>query len=171
MRGLSYFSYTSSRIEFSEVKKLNRMILVRTVVELVKHKDYHVNQYSHLVGAFDKALQRVCNAGSFCELHEIVALTNVLQCQIQSVYPYLDYRAEMKIMNAVYKPLSQSACTERLIIFWTNTQDEFLVRNRPGCRGVWSPNHFVPLISPNRLSRLNPTDEVTVIPQVVNIYI
>lgn len=150
---------------------LNRLILVRTVIELVKHKDYHVNQYSHLVGPFDKALQRVCNAGNFCELHEIVALTNVLQCEIQSVYPYLDYRAEMKIMNAVYKPLFQSISTERLIIFWTNTQDELLVRNRPSCRGVWSPNHFVPLISSNRLNRINATGEIMVTPQVVNIYI
>ncbi|CAF4223600.1 unnamed protein product, partial [Adineta steineri] len=52
-------------------------------------------------------------------------------------------------MNAVYKPLDISALNNgRLIIFWTNSEDEVTTKRRPGNGGVWSPNHFVPLIRP-----------------------
>jgi len=143
------------------------MILVRTVIELVKNKNYYVDQCSRFVGPFDKALQRTCNNNRFCELYEIVALANVLRCEIQSVYPYIDYRAEMKIMNAIYKPTVTSVSNiSRIIIFWTNTKDELVVRARPGCGGVWSPNHFVPLIPANRLNRTKSIEEVISTPEV-----
>ncbi|CAF4296522.1 unnamed protein product, partial [Adineta steineri] len=52
-------------------------------------------------------------------------------------------------MNAVYKPLDISALNNgRLIIFWTNSEDEVTTKHRPGSGGVWSPNHFVPLVRP-----------------------
>lgn len=146
LRGTSHALYAYNR----------KVFLVRTVVELVKNKDYYVNQCGRFVGPFDKAVQRACNNKCFCELYEIVALANVLQCNVQSVYPYIDYRAEMKIMNATYKPTLTSVSNARkIIIFWTNTNHEVDVRNRPGCRGIWSPNHFVPLISQNRLNKVN----------------
>lgn len=146
------------------------MILVRTVMELVKNKNYYVQQCSRLVGSFDVALQRVCNNNRFCELYEIVALTNVLQCEIQSVYPYIDYRAEMKMMNTIYKPTATTTITvskmRRVIILWTNTDDELVVRARPDCKGSWSPNHFVPLLSANRSMRTNIVSENTLLPAV-----
>jgi hypothetical protein len=143
------------------------MLLVRTIVELVKNKDYYVNQCSRFVGSFDKAVQRACNNKCFCELYEIVALANVLQVHVQSVYPYIDYRAEMKIMNATYKPtLTSGSNTKKIVIFWTNTNYESHVRNRPGCGGIWSPNHFVPLLPANRLNKTNITVEITPSPEV-----
>lgn len=149
-----------------KLRKINIIISVRTVVELVQNKGYYVDQFTRLVGPFDKALQRVCNNNTFCELYEIVALTNVLRCEIQSVYPYIDYRAELKVMNTIYKPMLQSLSIKRVLIFWTNTKDERLVRSRPGFSGTWSPNHFVPLISANSLNRINTIDEVIVTPEV-----
>lgn len=105
------------------------------------------------MGPFDKAVQRASADKCFCELYEVVALTNVLQCNVQSVYPYINYRAEMKIMNKLYKPtLTSVSNIKKLVIFWTNTNHESHVRNRPGCGGIWSPNHFVPLLPPNRLN-------------------
>jgi hypothetical protein len=97
----------------------------------------------------NEVLRQTCKNGNYCELYELVALTNVLNCDVQSVYPYIDYRAEMKIMNALYKPLDTSTPVNgRLLIFWTSTQDELSTRNRPGNGGLWSPNHFVPLVQP-----------------------
>lgn len=146
------------------------MLLVRTIVELIKNKDYYVNQCSRVIGPFDEAVKRASNNSCFCELYEVVALANVLQTSVQSVYPYIDYRAEMKIMNAMYKPtLTSISNTKKIVIFWTNTNYEYDVRNRPGCRGVWSPNHFVPLLPENRLNARNVTLGLILSPEVHNI--
>lgn len=141
---------------------------MRTVVELVENKTYYINQCSQFVGSFEEALRRTCNNKQFCELYELVALANVLQCEIQSVYPYIDYRAEMKIMNNVFKPTGPFASNiKKVIIFWTNTQDELEVKARPGCGGIWSPNHFVPLVHGNRNNGLVNVDKVIATPQVI----
>ena len=133
---------------------LGYTILVRTIIELVKNKVHYSNQYSKYVGSLDEALQQTCNNNTFCELYELVALASVLQCEVQSVYPYIDYRAEMKIMNAVYKPIEISVPSNgRVIIFWSSTEDELSTRLRPGNRGGWNPNHFVPLLQQNRSGR------------------
>jgi hypothetical protein len=143
------------------------MILVRTVIELIKNKNYYVEQCSRFVGPFDRALQRTCNNNRLCELYEIVALANVLRCEIQSVHPYIDYRAEMKIMNTIHKPALVSVSNiRRMVIFCTNSENELVVRARPGCGGVWSPNHFVPLVSANRLNKVNTISEVVLSPEV-----
>ena len=120
---------------------------MRTIIELVKNRMYYIAQYTNPIGSFDEALRRTCNNNSFSELHEVVALANVLQCDVQSVYPYIDYRAEMKTMNAVYKPMDISVpINGKLIIFWTSSEDELSTKTRPGSDNVWKPNHFVPLV-------------------------
>lgn len=103
----------------------------------------------------------------FCELYELVALANVLQCEVQSVYPYIDYRAEMKIMNAVYKPVGVTvAYNRKIIIFWSSTEDEVSTRTRPGNSGVWNPNHFVPLVKKHKSVRKTNNEQTTMIPDV-----
>lgn len=145
------------------------LILVRTVIELVRNKPHYINQCSASVGPFNEALRRTCNNNQFSELYEIVALTNVLQCEIQSVYPYINYRPEMKIMNAIYKPIETSvARNKKIIIFWTNSKDEQLTRARPNSGGVWSPNHFVPLIHAKQSNRITTTDGIIFTAQVEN---
>lgn len=139
---------------------------MRTVVELVKNINYYDNLCGKIVGPCNEAIRRACNNYNFAELYEIVALASVLNCEVQSVYPYIDYRAEMKSMNAVYRPVGTRATSNmRLIIFWTSSQDEFSTRNRPSSGGVWSPNHFVPLIQPGNIHQTiedwrNDTDKV-----------
>ena len=109
----------------------------RTVVELVKNGVYYAAKYSTVIGPVDSAIRRACNNDQFSELYEIAALASVMQCEIHSFYPYIDYRAEMKIMNSAYKPVLVSAPVRgRLFIFWTNTMDESLVKARPHSGGV-----------------------------------
>lgn len=116
----------------------------------MKNRPYYANKYANLIGPFDTAVRRACNNGEFSELYELAALASVLHCEIHSVYPYIDYRAEMKIMNASYKPVQTSVPIRgRVIMFWTSTTDEASTRARPNSGGIWSPNHFVPLLHPN----------------------
>ena len=134
----------------AEFTETDYIILVRTVLELVKNKKHYAAQYTHLIGPFDEALRRACKNNSFSELYELAALASAFQCEVQSVYPYIDYRAEMKIMNAVYKPVGVSVPNHgRLVIFWTSCRDEISTRAHLSS-GVWSPNHMVPLVRQRR---------------------
>jgi len=128
---------------------------------------HYIAQYTNLIGPFDEALRRTCNNNSFSELYELAALASALRCEVQSVYPYIDYRAEMKIMNAVYKPMDTSVPNNgRLIIFWTSTKDEIITKSRPGSGGIWSPNHCVPLIQQCRSHRTASNERAGVTPEV-----
>jgi hypothetical protein len=147
--------------------KFCSITLARTIIELGKNKTHYISQSSNHVGFFNEALRRICGSNKFSELYELLALASVLQCEVQSVYPYIDYRAEMKIMNAVYKPVHTSVpSNRRVIIFWSSIKDEVSTRARPGNFGTWNPNHFVPLVHQHR-SVLAPSNErVSVIPEV-----
>ena len=140
---------------------------MRTIIELVKNRAHYAAKYSSRIGPLNEAVRRTCKSNSFSELYELVALANVLQCEVQSVYPYIDYRAEMKSMNAVYKPVETTAKSHgRLIIFWTSCENEVSTKNRPGSGGVWSPNHFVPLVRQGRTHRLISTERTHVTAKV-----
>jgi hypothetical protein len=140
---------------------------VRTVVELVKNKVYYAAKYSNLIGPLENAICRACNNDQFSELYEIAALASVVQCEIHSIYPHIDYRAEMKIMNSPYKPvLASMPVRGRAFIFWTNTMDELSAKARPRSGGVWSPNHFVPLVQPQQRFQTSPTQEISSILEV-----
>ena len=140
---------------------------VRTVVELVTNRVYYATKYSNLIGLLENAISRACNNDQFSELYEIAALASIMQCEIQSIYPYIDYRAEMKIMNSPYKPaLASMPVRGRMFIFWTNTMDEWSAKARPRSGGVWSPNHFVPLVQPQQRFQTLPTQEISSILEV-----
>ena len=120
----------------------------------MKNRAYYENQCSAIVGPCNEAIRRTCSNNEFAELYEVVALATVLKCEVRSVYPYIDYRAEMKCMNAVYKPIGTLSPTKtRLVIFWTSSEDEIMTRARPNSGGLWSPNHFVPLLQPSHIHR------------------
>lgn len=140
---------------------------MRTIIELVKNRTHYINLCSNLIGPFSEALRNTCSNNSFCELYEIIALASVLQCEVQSVYPYIDYRAEMKSMNAVYKPVEILTSSKgRVIIFWSSTEDEVSTRARPGNRGIWNPNHFVPLLRQHRSDQIASNRWFSTIPDV-----
>lgn len=120
-----------------------------------------------MIGPFNEALRRACNNNRFCELYEIVALGNVLKCDVQSVYPYIDYRAEMKMMNAVYKPTLQPVKNNgKLIIFWCNCEEEATVRSLSVYNESWSPNHFIPLLQPPQEYRGVNIEQINWTPEV-----
>ncbi|CAF4077401.1 unnamed protein product [Rotaria sordida] len=119
---------------------------VRTVIELITNETYYSNTYSPFVGPIDIAIQAVCKNYTFSELYEIGALCNVLKCSIRSIYPNIDVRDYTAIANNIFNACPSIAANCEIKILWSHTLNEKearIVNN-----STWSPNHFVPLLSP-----------------------
>ncbi|CAF1289231.1 unnamed protein product [Adineta steineri] len=118
---------------------------VRTLIELVKNDTFYHNRFSHIVGSLLDAIKTIAHDGSYSELYEIAALSNVLKCNIQSVYPKIQYGSHLSIMNSIFQCNQYSSTTNTIFIFWSNTKSEIYARS--GNAGNWTPNHFVPLLA------------------------
>jgi hypothetical protein len=122
------------------------LILVRTVIELVVNGAYYTRMYSQFIGLLDIAIKAICKNYTYSELYEIAALCNILRCNIQSIYPRIDFREDMEILNNSFRPTSPIIANCSITIFWSHVLNEIDVRAQNNM--TWSPNHFVPLISP-----------------------
>ncbi|CAF1457668.1 unnamed protein product [Rotaria sp. Silwood1] len=139
---------------------------VRTIIELVKNENYYQNIYSQYVGPIDIAIKAMCKNYTYSELYEIVALCNVLQCNIQSVYPKIDFQHYMAIFNNVFKPVSPIIANCNIASLWSHALNEKDARETNN--GTWSPNHFVPLMSPsirNEFTNINQSTLIVVTPE------
>lgn len=103
--------------------------------------------YSQLIGSVNLAVKSICKNHTFSELYEIAALCNVLQCNIRSVYPKIDFQHYHALWDSVFTPLPPVVANCSITLFWSHAQNENVVRTINN--GTWSPNHFVPLLSPN----------------------
>jgi OTU-like cysteine protease len=129
-------------IEFSS---LSRNVSVRTVIELVKNENFYAREYSQFVGPVQNALKTACKNYNYSELFEIVALCTLLQCNIRSVYPNIDFRDDMMIANRIFTPVPPIHTNYQITILWSHANRE--IDARALNNGAWSPNHFVPLLS------------------------
>ncbi|CAF4642776.1 unnamed protein product, partial [Rotaria socialis] len=120
---------------------------VRSLIELVKNENFYHNRFAHIVGPVNEAIKNIARNFSFSELYEIAALSNVLKCNIQSVYPTIDYRSDLNIMNNTFEHAQYSIVSKAICLFWTHTESE--IEARRSNAGNWSPNHFVPLLLPS----------------------
>lgn len=116
-------------------------------MELLKHETFYHNRFGHFIGPLNQSIKNVARDFSFSELYEIVALSNVLKCNICSIYPKIDYRIDLHIMNNIFEHAQNTTSSKTIYIMWTHTQSEIFVRQSNG--GNWSPNHFVPLLHPS----------------------
>ena len=121
-------------------------ILVRTVIELVANGAYYTRMYSQFIGPLDTAIKAICKNYTYSELYEIAALCNVLRCNIRSIYPKIDFREDMEILNTIFRPTSPIIASCSINIFWSHVLNEIDVRTQNNM--TWIPNHFVPLMSP-----------------------
>jgi hypothetical protein len=121
-------------------------LLVRTVIELIKNETYYASMYSEFVGPMDIAIKSVCKNYMFSELHEIGALCSVLGCNIRSIYPRIDFQQYMAMLNRVFTPAPPVVANCNIAILWSHALRETAAR--AANHGKWSPNHFVPLLSP-----------------------
>ncbi|CAF4261572.1 unnamed protein product [Rotaria sordida] len=82
---------------------------------------------------------------TFSELNEISALCNVLKCNIRSIYPKIDFREDLAIMNNLFTEAPPVIANCGITILWSHVLNE--IDARASNNNVWSPNHFVPLLS------------------------
>ena len=108
--------------------------------------------YSQYAGNIDEAIKAICKNYTYSELFEIVAVCNVLQCNIRSVYSRIDFHDSMAILDNVFTPIAPYVENCNISILWSSCVDE--QNNRVANNGTWSPNHFVPLLSPSVLDEL-----------------
>jgi hypothetical protein len=115
-------------------------------MELITNENYYQTTYSQYVGSTDMAIKAICKNYMFYGLYEIAALCNVLQCNIRSVYPNIDFHHHMAILDNLFTPISPVSSHCNIAILWSNTLNERDARETNN--GTWESNHFVPLMSP-----------------------
>lgn len=108
---------------------------------------------SQYAGNTDIIIQAACKKGMYSEIHEVAALCNVLQCNIRSVYPRIDFEYYKAIWDNVFKPIPPVIGNCDIVILWSNTLNETDARETYD--SLWRPNHFVPLLSPSILNQGN----------------
>ena len=127
------------------IRTFFKTILVRTIMELVKNESYYASTYSRFIGPLDIAVKAICKDRTYSELYEIVALCTLLECNVRSIYPMIDFREDLAIMNHVFTPAPPTVANCEIKILWSHTMKERDFRASYNTR--WNPNHFVPLMS------------------------
>jgi len=122
-------------------------------MELITNENYYQTMYSQYVGSTDMAIKSICKNYTYSELYEIAALCNVLQCNIRSVYPKIDFHYYMAIWDNLFTPIPPVNSSCNITILWSNALNEKDAREI--YNGTWRPNHFVPLMSPPIRNELN----------------
>ena len=128
-------------------------MIVRTLLELIQNEQLYREHLEHIVGPFHEAIRRVSINCTFSELYEIAALSSVLKCKIRSIYPRIQYRSELDILNNIFNFSHDCSSSDTIHIFWTNTHNEIIARQNNGDN--WSPNHFVPLLLPSSTPQIS----------------
>ncbi|CAF4921521.1 unnamed protein product [Rotaria socialis] len=118
---------------------------VRTIIELMTNEVYYSNRYSQFVGPLDITIQGTCKNHMFSELYEIGALCSILGCNIQSIYPNIDFRDDMVFLNNIFTSIPSITSNCEITILWSHAKNE--KHAREANHGTWSSNHFVPLMS------------------------
>ena len=113
--------------------------------------------YSPYAGTIDEAIKAICKNYTYSELFEIVALCNVLQCNIRSVYPRIDFYDSMAILDDVFTPIAPNVANCNISILWSSCLNEQDNRMHNNC--TWNPNHFVPLLSPSAFNEFDNTSQ------------
>ena len=88
------------------------------------NENYYQTTYSQYIGPIDIAVKSICKNHTFSELYEIAALCNVLQCNIRSVYPKLDFQHYMALWNCVFTPVPPVIADYSIAILWSHVQNE-----------------------------------------------
>jgi hypothetical protein len=150
IRGIILFLWCNTKCMF-------KIFLVRTIMELITNEHYYQTTYSKCVGPTDVAIKSICKNKTFSELYEIAALSNVLQCNIRSVYPKIDFHPYMAIWDHIFTPIPPVSSNYNIAILWSNVMNEKNARET--YNGTWRPNHFVPLMLPPIRHELDNTSQ------------
>lgn len=113
----------------------------------MQNENRYNERFAHIIGPLREAIRNIPKNFSFSELYEIGGLSSILQCKVRSVYPRIDYRSTLDMINDTFDLSPDNSLFPTIYILWTNTNDEREARRKNA--GNWSPNHFVPLLFPS----------------------
>ena len=115
-------------------------------MELVHAERLYENLHMESLGSVHLALRNISKDGYYSESYEIHALCNVLECNIRSFCPSIDMNPTILTMvNKVFTPTPSRNAKCTIAILWSHVEMEMDAKARN--HGIWSPNHFVPLLS------------------------
>jgi hypothetical protein len=122
------------------------------VIDLLTNATYyetvHINTFAQIEGS----IQNACKNWSYSEIYEVAGLSNVLRCNIHSVYPRIASMPHntdffnTDSYNIVFKPVPPATANHTIAVLWSNMRYENVVRASRD--GFWNPNHFVPIVLP-----------------------
>jgi hypothetical protein len=94
---------------------------------------------------FEKEVMEMTRRNSYMGIWQLMALSTVLNCKIQSIYPSVGWPVPVLLNNRIILPAHDAAAAGTVKILWTSTRGDMRDEH-------WNPNHFVPIvpISPNR---------------------
>lgn len=124
---------------------------VRVIVSMIKNWDLYESIYQNLLGPITIYIKNVVTMGNYSELYELIALCNVLDVNIQSIYPKIQSQTKYNQIqwtthNQLYTNIKsiENTRNQTIFIMWTNTQNK--ENAQFGNNKDWSPNHFIPLL-------------------------
>lgn len=160
---------------------LSLELQVRTVVEMLLHKQYYLNgmidskvmlqaaRYSLcteetpemtslpmaiLEAIFDADIKATCFPGTFANMWHVYALASVLQCNIYSIYPMSNLKIR-PYFNRLIRPRKCGPRTSTLHIMWSGQQLS---------RQVFKAQYFVAVVGLEELEPTIPSSEPPVQP-------
>ncbi|XP_009983553.1 PREDICTED: vertnin [Tauraco erythrolophus] len=160
---------------------LSLELQVRTVVEMLLHKQYYLNgmidskvmlqaaRYSLcteetpemtslpmaiLEAIFDADIKATCFPGTFANMWHVYALASVLQCNIYSIYPMSNLKIR-PYFNRLIRPRKCGPRTSTLHIMWSGQQLS---------RQVFKAQYFVAVVGLEELEPTMPSPEPPVQP-------
>ena len=100
---------------------------------------------------FDRSCIECAKLGAWASAWEMIALSNVLNITVKSVYPAVSgsKTKQFQTLNSEFKPPFADPEKGKITIMWTHT----VLPNKNGfqktkrVKTTWLPNHFVPLVS------------------------
>lgn len=106
---------------------------------LKKHKQTRINLVSP---DYTEAMYACAVNGRFSSAWTIIAASTVLKTRIVSIYPPVNGLLDktISILHTTFAPTKDASAAARIVIMWSSV-------SRPSSRGMWTPNHFVPLLA------------------------
>ncbi|XP_006015411.1 vertnin [Alligator sinensis] len=156
--------------------RLSLELQVRTVVEMLLHKQYYLNgmidskvmlqaaRYSLcteespemtslpmaiLEAIFDADIKATCFPGTFANMWHVYALASVLQCNIYSIYPMSNLKIR-PYFNRLIRPRKCGPQTSTLHIMWSGQQLS---------KQVFKAQYFVAVVGLEELEPTSPSPE------------
>ena len=102
--------------------------------------------YSRFFGPVDFAIKATCKNYTFSEMYKVTALCSTLKRSIRSIYPNIDMREDMEILNNIFLPVPPIIAHSSITILWSHVLNEIDARTQNNA--TWSPNYFLPLVFP-----------------------